>query len=563
MNVNTITYVPLTDIVVNPRNPRSTFSKTGIEELADSINSFGVLQPILVRRVLLKKAKKYEIVAGQRRFLACQSIKTKTMPCIVQDLNDAQAFEASLTENLQRIDITPMDEAICFHSLLQQRGRTIETIAAKFGKSRTHIASRVKLINLTEDFRKVFAAEFIDIRTALEIALLPSDFQEIFFNENFSDWETSGEIYNRSFKETRQVIQNKFSSKLSRVTFSLTDKDLNPEAGACSECPSNTANTAFLFTDIQVDPVCLNAACMKIKNATHLMNIVQKTAQETPEVIMGYESYVSPSDKPILEHLVDSEIVVQEFSHSTGFDRLEEPEKPEPPDPADYDQGIEDEDYKEDLHNYNTDELSSYQEELDEFHADLASSNAIKVLMVAGNRKGEFQYFTPSEKLPERSTPGANITVTASVKELEQKKKRNIELCYDKVYQFCKEYIKASTYYILVHEITSIETLAFYQDIDCRYPAKPFPEVSLEACAVTPLVIDGANAQFIFRHWLFGRLCVTDANYQKKAADSLVAITEYFFGNEIKKEVTKIKEGYAKKNSNLDERIKELESAKL
>ena len=143
--------IAMTKILVNPFQPRKIFDETAIEELAASIVEHGIIQPIVVRR----KDKKYQIVAGERRFRAAKHAGLTEIPVIVKDFNEQQMMEVAILENLQREDLTPIEEAEAYNSLINQLNFTQEDLAKRLGKSRPHIANLIRLLQLPEDIREL------------------------------------------------------------------------------------------------------------------------------------------------------------------------------------------------------------------------------------------------------------------------------------------------------------------------------------------------------------------------------------------------------------------------
>jgi ParB family transcriptional regulator, chromosome partitioning protein len=143
--------IAITKILANPFQPRKIFDETAIEELAASIVEHGIIQPIVVRR----KDKKYEIVAGERRFRAAKHAGLTEIPAIVRDFNEQQMMEVAILENLQREDLTPIEEAEAYNSLINQLNFTQEDLAKRLGKSRPHIANLIRLLQLPEDIREL------------------------------------------------------------------------------------------------------------------------------------------------------------------------------------------------------------------------------------------------------------------------------------------------------------------------------------------------------------------------------------------------------------------------
>lgn len=136
--------IPVKDCRPNPYQPRKTFNADSIEELKDSIIEYGIIQPIVVR----KSIKGYEIVVGERRFRAAKEAGLSKVPVIVQELSDHKMMELALLENLQREDLTPIEEAYAYDNLMKELKVTQEELSRRLGKSRSHIANMVRLLTL-------------------------------------------------------------------------------------------------------------------------------------------------------------------------------------------------------------------------------------------------------------------------------------------------------------------------------------------------------------------------------------------------------------------------------
>jgi ParB family chromosome partitioning protein len=133
------------------RNPRKSFADAELTELADSIRSRGLLQPIIAR--LDRERGGYEIVAGERRWRAAQRIGLHDVPVIVRDLSDQEVAEFALIENVQRTDLNPIEEATGYSELIEKFGYTQEEVAEVIGKSRSHLANTLRLLRLPESVR--------------------------------------------------------------------------------------------------------------------------------------------------------------------------------------------------------------------------------------------------------------------------------------------------------------------------------------------------------------------------------------------------------------------------
>jgi ParB family chromosome partitioning protein len=133
----------------NPEQPRTRFTESALDELAQSISANGVVQPIVVRR----KGDKYEIVAGERRWRAAQRAGLRKIPAALKDVSDDKLLELALIENIQRQELNPIEEAAAYRKLIDNMGFTQEALAASVGKDRTLIATSLRLLKLPADIR--------------------------------------------------------------------------------------------------------------------------------------------------------------------------------------------------------------------------------------------------------------------------------------------------------------------------------------------------------------------------------------------------------------------------
>ncbi|MDR2801115.1 MAG: ParB/RepB/Spo0J family partition protein [Desulfovibrio sp.] len=157
INVTGQRTVPLEDIVPNPRQPRRHFSARSMDELADSIRSQGLLQPLLVRPAGASQQGKYEIVSGERRWRACKMVGLEEVPVYVRILSEQDTLASSLIENLQREDLNPLEEATALQILKEEFGLSQDELAGKIGKSRPYIANSLRLLALPEALRSCLA----------------------------------------------------------------------------------------------------------------------------------------------------------------------------------------------------------------------------------------------------------------------------------------------------------------------------------------------------------------------------------------------------------------------
>jgi len=272
---------------------RRHLDKGGIAELAKSIAAVGILQPIVVRRLApplfcnppLTPA--YEIVAGERRFLAAKEAKLETVPATVRELTDEQLLEVQLVENLQRDDVHPMAEAEGYEAL-HKLGRTVDEIADKTGKSRAYVYGRMKLLDLGQAARKAFYEGKLTASTALYVARVPvaGGLQDEAVKAiTAPDW--SGAVMGA--RRALEFIQQNYMLRLADAPFKTGDATLVAAAGACGACPKRTGNQKELFADVKGADVCTDPTCYRAKVAAYTERAIAKSAETGQRVIKGKE----------------------------------------------------------------------------------------------------------------------------------------------------------------------------------------------------------------------------------------------------------------------------------
>ena len=163
--------VELSDLRVNPYQPRKIFNKEALEELAHSIKEHGVFQPIIVK----KSIKGYEIIAGERRVRASKLAGLTSVPAIIRDLNDEQMMEIALLENLQRENLSAIEEAIAYKSMIEKLHLTQDELSKKVGKSRSHVTNILGLLRLPKEVQEMVALNKISMGHARVLSKLEDD----------------------------------------------------------------------------------------------------------------------------------------------------------------------------------------------------------------------------------------------------------------------------------------------------------------------------------------------------------------------------------------------------
>jgi len=150
-DARSLRHVPIEFLSGSPNNPRKSFKPEDLEDLSHSIKEKGLLQPLVVRSG--KTPNSYEIVAGERRWRAAQIAGLHELPVLIRELDDGEMLEIALIENIQRSDLNPIEEATGYSQLIEQFGYTQQKLAESIGKSRSHIANMMRLLNLPESVR--------------------------------------------------------------------------------------------------------------------------------------------------------------------------------------------------------------------------------------------------------------------------------------------------------------------------------------------------------------------------------------------------------------------------
>ena len=169
-NSNKVIEVDINEILPNRFQPRIKFDENEILELSDSIREHGVIQPIIVRTI----GDKYEIIAGERRYKASVLAGKETVPVIVKNLNDKDSAEIALIENIQRKNLTPIEEALSYKKILDMGYITQEALANKLGKSQSAVANKVRLLNLSDEVQEALLENKISERHARSLLRLKS-----------------------------------------------------------------------------------------------------------------------------------------------------------------------------------------------------------------------------------------------------------------------------------------------------------------------------------------------------------------------------------------------------
>jgi ParB family chromosome partitioning protein len=183
--------IPISKLRPSPIQPRRIFEKASITELADSIKSKGLVQPILVRPSKSNPGD-YEIIAGERRWRAAQVAQLHEIPAVIRNLDDVESLEIAIIENVQRADLSPIEEAAGYKKLMENYGHTQEALSEIVGKSRSHVANIIRLLSLPHSIQDMISQGSISSGHARAImnSAFPEQLAEKIINENLSVRQT-------------------------------------------------------------------------------------------------------------------------------------------------------------------------------------------------------------------------------------------------------------------------------------------------------------------------------------------------------------------------------------
>ena len=183
--------VPIEKIYPNPDQPRRTFTPANLDDLANSIRVKGVIQPLIVR-TRPQNPGQFEIVAGERRWRAAQIAHLHELPIIIRELTDEEVLEVAIIENIQRADLNAIEEAAGYKQLMDKFGHTQEQMAEVLGKSRSHIANLLRLLNLPDDVQQLMIEGKLSSGQARPLITCdnPSDLAQIVVSKGLSVRET-------------------------------------------------------------------------------------------------------------------------------------------------------------------------------------------------------------------------------------------------------------------------------------------------------------------------------------------------------------------------------------
>ena len=264
-------------------NARKTFDGEALKELAQSISVHGLIQPVTVRRKD-GKGESYEIICGERRFRACRMLNMKEIPAIVRQATDEQAYDLSISENLQREDVPPMEAAEAYKRLIDTKRYDIKTLALQFGKSEKTIYQTLKLCDLIKGIANLVREGKLTASAGVVISKYDRKIQEAILNDRLGK-DGTGEWCHISAGVLSGKIENCYTNNLADYQFDKTP---------CLKCAHNS-NNFDLFAEGTGCGKCTDKKCLQDKNMAFVVAQAEAVALADPKLVFigdgyGYEN---------------------------------------------------------------------------------------------------------------------------------------------------------------------------------------------------------------------------------------------------------------------------------
>ena len=414
-NAVNVTTIALSLIQPSGFNPRKSFDEQALTELADSIRQHGVIQPVGLRPI--PGTDRYEIVFGERRYRASLIAEQTGIPAEIYDnLSDKEAEEMAITENLQRQDIAPMEEASAFRRLIESGRYDAQSLAVQVGKSVAYIRTRMKLTTLIPEIASLLDTDDITVSVASEICRYGEDIQREVYEKHLKDGLPYNSWRGMNASKVAQMIERDFTTELCRYSF---------DKSACASCPHNTCNL-LLFVEEGYEGKCAKSSCLKEKHTAYLAEKAVSMLAEYPEANLCQYQY--DTNEAVASRLAEMGYEIETVSdYPKRF-----PTEPYAPQREEDDT---DEEYAE--------MVQEYQEKMQEYKDKCAGllvkveAGEISLAILVGRNDVTLSYkAVPVEQREDGNAPAVKIA------ELEAKDVRNKEIAVEKTIADTKEQIK-------------------------------------------------------------------------------------------------------------------------
>ncbi|WP_270539310.1 ParB/RepB/Spo0J family partition protein [Bacteroides zhangwenhongii] len=396
-------------------NHRKTFNDASLQELAESIREVGVLQAIAVRQ---RTEGGYEIIYGERRYRASLLAGAKTIKAtIYNNITDDEAEDMSLSENLQREQVRPTEEAKAFKRLLEKGRYDIYSLAGRFGRSEKYIYTRLKLNELYSPIGELLDNETITISVAEEISTYEPNIQKDVYEKHLK--EGNGEDWTGyTLNLFKRYFEKYYTTDLGQYKFDKTE---------CKTCVHNAANYN-LFAEHNGCGHCTNRKCLEAKNAVHVAKETEKLLKSDPKLVVARPYYGSRNDMA-LQKLDKKGHEIKELDYNVSA--REFPKAPEAPKKEQFTQAKEYEQAVEIFERRN-EEYARKVEELGR----MKEEGRIKTYVKVGQTEPELCYVEINKK----------ETAPITIETLQERDKRFKQLSVEKIVADTKKIVRENDY---------------------------------------------------------------------------------------------------------------------
>lgn len=277
----TLIHVPPARLTKSPTNPRKHLGD--LASLIESVTVHGVIEPILARKLDGQSGDdSLEIVAGERRWTAATQAGRETVPVLLRELSDDEALDLQLAENIERADLSPLEEAEAY-ALRVERGQTVQHIAERIGRPPAYVVQRLKLTSLAPKARERLAKGELTLGVALLLARIPERKLQLDALE-----EVTGGQYRKplSAPQASKFIEERYMLRLAGAGFDRADANLVPGAGPCTTCPRRTGCQVDLFADVKSPDLCTDPKCFRSK-LDAVWKLRQQDAKAAGQEVVG------------------------------------------------------------------------------------------------------------------------------------------------------------------------------------------------------------------------------------------------------------------------------------
>lgn len=525
-------------ITVHPSadNHRKTFNDASLQELAESIREVGVLQAIAVRP---HTAGGYEIIYGERRYRASLLAGAKTIKAtIYNNITDDEAEDMSLSENLQREEVRPTEEAKAFKRLLEKGRYDMYSLVSRFGRSEKYIYTRLKLNELYQPIGELLDNETITISVAEEISTYEPNIQKDVYEKHLKE-NSRDNWAGYTLKLFKKYFEEYYTTDLEQYKFDKTE---------CKACVHNAANYN-LFAEHNGCGHCTNRKCLDTKNAAFVAKETEKLLKSDPKLVIA-RPYYGGMNETALQKLDKKGHEIKELNYTVSAQSF--PKAPEAPrqeqfsKPKEYEQAVQTFEQKNEEYARKMEELNRKKEE-----------GRIKTYVKVGQTEPELCYVEINKK----------ETAPVTVETLQERDKRFKQLSVEKIVADTKKVVRENDY--PESPFTQYEDGMMYFIMLTKLQRKHYPlcgikdqPIRLDEKQRMKIVAKLTDAQktIIKRDFINHFLC-EDAYGDNSASKLLRDFANMHFPDQYGLAKATHEEEYQKRHERLDERIKEMKKA--